>query len=130
MDLCRFGEFHEYNPTPDDDPRLLAAGLGLRDFTELDVSPDDLVLACDERTLSTVASEAMASLLGEMTSGVPRTMFLSEGTDGVWAVQSDGRELLTAANLRAVQEHGLVRAPSCVTDGRVLAWRRPPIFSG
>jgi hypothetical protein len=152
----RFETFYELRPSPGEDSRQLAAGIGLRELTELEASSDDLVLACDERTLATVASEKMAMLLRTMTSGtvfdplvghdgflvitaaaelpepvvVPNAMFLSEGADGVWAVQSDGRELLTTANLQVVQKHGLVSTAHCVTAGRVLRWRRPLIFSG
>jgi hypothetical protein len=151
-----FETFYELRPSPDEDSRQLAAGIGLRELTDLEASSDDLVLACDERTLATVASKKMVTLLGTMTSGavfdplvghdgffvltaaaelpepvvVPNAMFLSEGDDGVWAVQSDGRELLTTTNLEAVQKHGLVCAPRCVTAGQVLRWRRPLIFSG
>jgi hypothetical protein len=151
-----FAVFYEARPSPGDDVLRLAAGMGLRGLVELDVRPGDLVLACDERTLATVVSREMATLLEAVTTGVvfdslvghdgffvltvvaelpepvvvPRAMFLSEGTDGIWAVQSDGRELLTATNIRAIQEHGVVSAPSCLTAGKVLRWRRPLIFSG
>jgi hypothetical protein len=151
-----FTVFYEIRPSPEDDPGQLAAGIGLRDFAELDATPEDLVLACDERTLATVVSRKMATFLEANTSkmvfdplvghdgffvitsvaelpdpvAVPQAMFLSEGTDGTWAVQSDGRELLSATNLRVIQEHGVVAARYCVTAGKVLRWRRPLIFSG
>jgi hypothetical protein len=149
-----FEVFYEAHPAPGE--KHLAAGLGLDDFDGLDVASDDLVLACDERTLATVVSAAMMDLLTPVTTGVtfdelvghdgffvitvtanlpdpvvvPRAMYMSDGDDGTWAVQSDGRELLTETNLRVVQEHGVVSAPECVVDGRVLRWRRPLVFSG
>jgi hypothetical protein len=151
-----FEVFFESIPTSADDPRQLAAGMASRRFANLDVTPDDLVLATDGRTLATVVSRKMKTLLEPVTRGVefdplsghdgffvitktvdlpepviiPRAVFLSEGDAGIWAVQSDGRELLTDINLRVVREHGLVHAPRCIIDGKILPWRRPPIFSG
>jgi hypothetical protein len=145
---------YEAHPAPGD--KHLAGYLGLDDFAGMDAAADDLVLACDERTLATVVSTAMKDLLTPVSTGVtfddlmghdgffvitvtaslpdpvvvPRAMFMSEGYDGAWAVQSDGRELLTETNLRVVQEHGVVSAPECVVDGRVLRWERPLVFSG
>ncbi|MBP2330387.1 hypothetical protein JOF56_010772 [Kibdelosporangium banguiense] len=151
-----FDVYFEFQPGPGDDPQNLAAYVGLDDFAEVNATAEDLVLACDERTLATVASRRMRQLLDAITSGVtfdpltgyegffvitnaiqlpdpiivPRTMFLSEGTTGTWAVQSDGRELLTERNFQIVRESGMVHAPYCTANNRVLPWHRPPIFGG
>jgi hypothetical protein len=151
-----FETFIEFLPSQGEDLERLAAYVGLDDFTEVRATASDLVMASDERTFATVVSARMRQHLSTMTTGLtfdplaqhdgffviteavqlpepiilPRTIFLSEGTDGVWAVQSDGRELLTEANLQTVRESGMVYAPRCETNGQVLRWRRPPIFSG
>jgi hypothetical protein len=44
------------------------------------------------------------------------------------AMQSDGRELLTAANRLAVRGAGYVHTTDCSTDSRVLPWRRTAIL--
>ncbi|MGH8684592.1 MAG: hypothetical protein ACREUM_04495, partial [Nitrosospira sp.] len=151
-----FEVFFDIQPSPGDDLEDLAAYLTLDDFSSLDVDSGDLVLACDERTLATVASEKMINFLAGVTEGttwdplsghdgffvltdlpelsepvvVPRAMFLSEATTGTWAVQSDGRELLTADNLRRIRDQGIAETRACVVDGQVIPWSRPPIFSG
>jgi hypothetical protein len=151
-----FEVFVEYLPSQGENLERLAAYVGLDDFAEVRAAASDLVLACDERTLATVVSTRMRQLLDRTTSGltfdplaghdgffviteavqlpepviVQRTIFLSEGTTGTWAVQSDGRELLTEANLQTVRGSGMVYAPYCVVNGQVLPWHRPPVFSG
>jgi hypothetical protein len=61
---------------------------------------------------------------------VPTVFASGRASDGVWAVQSDGRELLSDANRRAVRERGLFLAPYARVGNETLRWKRPPVVSG
>ncbi|MGH7511007.1 MAG: hypothetical protein ACREMZ_16300 [Gemmatimonadales bacterium] len=152
-----FDLFYEFAATPDDDVEDLVAYLALAPLDSVEkIDPMQLILLRDEMTSSTVASESLVELLKSATQRlhwqpvdehkgllrlvqapalpdpvvVPHAIFLSEGTSGLWAVQSDGRELLTSASRRLVKETGAALAPECSVEGRVLHWRRPLLFSG
>lgn len=143
---------YELAPAPGEPTADLAAYLPLDDLSEIDADPRALVLALDGD--APVASAPMVALISPHTDGlvwedrpdglqslvtapelpdpvgVPRALFLSEGTDGSWAVQSDGRELLTPESLAVVRRSGLVLASTCAVGGATRHWRRPPIASG
>jgi hypothetical protein len=148
--------FYEYAPTATDDDDELAAFLPLTALSAAEpVTPGQLIALRDEETSSTVASERLVDLLAPVTTGlewqpiegsgdllrltaarplpepvvVPHAVFRSKGMDGRWAVQSDGRELLTDASRKLVREAGAAFAPECVVDGDVLPWLRPLLVS-
>lgn len=145
---------YELAPAPGDPTADLAAYLSLDDLSEIDADPVALVIALDGDAPVVVASAPLVELIAPHTGGlvwddrpdglrslvtapelpdpvrVPRALSLSEGTDGRWAVQSDGRELLTPDSLAVVRRSGLVLAPACTVDGATRRWRRPPIASG
>ncbi len=151
-----FEVFFEMQPAPGDPTDDLAAYLSLADLGDTDAEAGALLLACDEESLATVASRSLVELIGPATGGlqwkdfpgregclvleappelpdpvvVPRVMYRAQGATDEWLVQSDGRELLTAANVAAVRAAGIARAARCKVDDEVLAWSRPPIFSG
>jgi hypothetical protein len=155
---AEFEVFYEYFPGPDDDPAGLAAYLDLERFqpgqTYLDA--DQPMLVSDDTGTGLLGTAPGTEVLDSVTTGlgwapsdldpdlyrladapvlpepvlVPRVTHLGSTSDAGQAVRSDGRELLTAANLDAVRSAGLVRAPTCIADGQVLRWRRGPVFSG
>ena len=63
---------------------------------------------------------------------VPRPMYLSPNVNppGTWAVQSDGRDVLTGTNLAWVHEHGLAVSRAVKTPAERVAWRPRVVISG
>jgi Spore coat polysaccharide biosynthesis protein F, CMP-KDO synthetase homolog len=63
---------------------------------------------------------------------VPKPMYRSpnETPPGTWAVQSDGRDVLTEANLAWVREHGLAVSHEVKTPADRVAWRPRVVVSG
>lgn len=63
---------------------------------------------------------------------VPKTIYLSpnENPPGTWAVQSDGRDVLTQANVAWVHKHGLAVSHEVKTPADRLAWRPRVVISG
>lgn len=152
-----FDLFYDFVASPDDDVEYLVAYLALAPLDSVEkIDPTRLILLRDETTSSTVASEGLVKVLKSVTQRlqwqpvdgrkgllrlvqapalpdpvvVPHAIFISEGTSGLWAVQSDGRELLTSASRQLVKETGAALAPECSVEGRVLLWRRPLLLSG
>jgi hypothetical protein len=152
-----FDVFFELHPNPDEDPRNYAAYLPLKYLADVTVTQGDLILAREDKAFMTVASKGVIEILEQTSKALnwhpfeghdgmfvmtnsfelpqpiilPRVVWLSQSdTTGNWAAQSDGRELLTAENLRIVQEHGIVHSSHFRTDDRVLPWNHVLIFSG
>jgi hypothetical protein len=155
---AEFDIYYEYVPGSRDEIASLAAYVGLERFVEDETyaDPNEPLLFYDDTGTGLLGTEPATQALNALTTGlqwavtdvdpdlfrlvqatalpepvvVPRAMFLGEDANGVWAVQSDGRELLSSANRKAVQSLGLVLAPTCLVNDRVLRWRRSPIFGG
>jgi len=152
-----FNLFFEFSASSDDNMESLVAYLALASLDSVeDIDSAQLVLLRDEITSSTVASKSLVNLLESVTQHlqwqpvegrknllrlvqapalpdpvvVPHAIFVSKGASGLWAVQSDGRELLTSANRQLVKETGVALAPECLVEEKVLHWRRPLLLSG
>lgn len=149
--------YTELVPGPGDRVEDLAAALPLAGLEDAGpVTAGEFLLLRDWERHSLVASAALVERLAEVTEGlewagvegapslrrlvgvpelpepvsVPRVTWRSQAEDGVWAVRSDGRELLGPASLELVRRAGIAVAPTCAVDGEVLRWRRPEIAGG
>lgn len=151
-----FDTSYTLHPTPDDLPGELAAYLRLDYFEDHYAIAEELFLARQKDTLSFIGSDALIAALGPYTAEVtweelrgcrgfhalasvprlpdpvmiPRAVWMAETREGSWAVQSDGRELLTQANTEILQRSGIAQSDYCSIDGQVFRWDRPPIFGG
>lgn len=151
-----FSVFFEFKPTAVDGPDELAAYLLLGRFEDLRNEDSSLLLARNVGLQDVIASAGLARELSEISPQiawghlegdrdflilehvprlpdpvmVPHAVFLSEGEDGIWAVQSDGRELLTRKNYEFLMQSGIANPYYCRIGGRVLRWRRGLVFGG
>ncbi|WP_141716720.1 MULTISPECIES: hypothetical protein [unclassified Streptomyces] len=151
-----FTSFFEIQPTATDSPDMLAAYLWLGYFEALREEEADLLLTRHTGLQEIIASTRLARELSEISPDirwrnfgdrrgfmvlnpvpqlpdpvvVPHAVFVSEGETGIWAVRSDGRELLTSGNLEYLMLSGIANPTHCAVDGRLLRWRRGLIFGG
>jgi hypothetical protein len=151
-----YTQFFEFQPTSTDSSDELAGYLWLGRFESVHEEESDLILArgtdLQEVIASTELSRKLSSISTEITWSdfrdqdgfvmlnrvaqfpdpivVPNAPFVSEGEDGVWAVQSDGRELLTQNNYELLMRAGIANPSQCTVDGRILGWRRGLVFGG
>lgn len=148
--------YFSVTPAPGTPSEELAAYVSLEPLDECKVGASDLVLACDGDLSRVVASASLISRLRSrgiaiaMSSNIrhdglysldsflrlpdpvhiQRVMFQSQALDGLWAIQSDGREIVTRRSLETIRTSGLAITTSCYANGREFQWRRPLIASG
>jgi hypothetical protein len=150
-----FRVFYRLAPEASDATRDLCCYLALKAWDETQrFASDEYYVSRDVATSTVVATRAVIDILSSVTAEVrfepmssglfrlayardlpdpvvvPVAFFTGKADDGTWAVQSDGRELLTKSNRQAVRESGLVHAPRAVVGHDLLRWRRPPVVSG
>ncbi|MFD3524543.1 hypothetical protein [Streptomyces sp. NPDC058653] len=151
-----FAVFFEFEPTDADSRRELAAYMALSRIEKLREVDSDLLLARNVGLQDLIASARLARELTAISPHitwrrfendpdflimervprlpapvtVPHAVNLSEGEDGIWAVQSDGRELLTRENSEFLMQSGIADPAFCEVDGRVRRWRRGLVFGG